>query len=423
MRLLLLTSPSRSPRESKPREETNAYATVVARRYHLHAPGIVYTVISVLIVLGAINGQNNLLFWAFGLAVAGMLISGFLSGAVLMGVQIRRETLFPTDAGSPLLIRYTIRNKNRWMPGFALTIEELEVPKRRRKSPANWFKMMPRPVAFVPHVSPRGVVVVDAAVTPWARGRATFEAFRVSTTFPFGLTFKSVVFVQKQEVLVRPWRPELLPGALRRLLAFAGHADRAVQRRGVGEETYALRDYRSGESTRSIAWKPTARHGRLIVRETAQRSPASVCVAVGGASSPAARERVLSLVASIVTRATTSGLEVGMLWPEGSVALAPSASPGVGNRILDALALGGANVDGSTLGHATSFDRSTMIVVHEGATMLSTAGSTLTLSIDDPMLAEPGVWKEAPKSPSATEATPARGSFWERVARLLGRLG
>lgn len=419
--MFLLTSPARSPRGSETREDTHAYATVVARRYHLHAPGIVYTIISILIVLGAINGQNNLLFWTFGLAVAGMLVSGFLSGAALMGVQVRRETLFPTDAGSPLLVRYTIRNKNRLMPSFALTIEELEAPKRGRASAGNWFRFMPRPVAFVPHLAPKAVAVVDAAVVPWGRGRVTFDAFRVSTTFPFGLTFKSVVFVQAQDVCIRPWRPPLLPGALRRLLGLAGHADRSVQRRGVGEEMYALREYRTGESTRSIAWKATARHGRLIVRETAQRSPASVCVSVGGASSPAARERVISLVAAVASRASAEGLEVGVSWADAGVSIAPSASPSVAGRVLDALARG----DEGTPGAATPLlgDRSTTIVIHEGATMAPMAGRVLTLSVDDPMVIDAGAWRAAPRTPEALASPRERASIWKRLAKVLGGLG
>lgn len=420
--MLLWRSPATSPKGAEATGETGAYATVVARRYYLHAPGIVYTVISVLIVLGAINGQNNLLFWAFGLAVAGMLVSGFLSGAVLMGVQVRRETLYPTDAGSPLLIRYTIRNKNRVMPGFALTIEELEAPKAKRGTKASWPGMMARPVAFVPHLSPRGVLVVDATVTPWARGVATFEALRVSTTFPFGLTFKSVVFTQAQEVVIRPWRPTLSPGALRRLLSAGGHADRTVQRRGVGEETYGLREYRAGESTRTVAWKPTARHGRLIVRETAQRTPASVVVAIGGASSPEARERVVSLAASIASRACAEGLEVGVDWAEVGVVVAPSASAGAGQRVLDALARGQPG-SGRPVPVLNSSDRTTRVVVHDGATVASARGSVLMVSIDDDALVGKEEWSRAPRELRAGARGSEPGGVWARVARVLGRLG
>ncbi len=418
----LWTRAATSPKGDERPGEAGAYATVVARRYHLHAPGIVYTVISVLIVLGAINGQNNLLFWAFGLAVAGMLVSGFLSGAVLMGVQVRRETLYPTEAGSPLLIRYTIRNKNRWMPGFALTIEELEGPKAKRRPTASWPGMMARPVAFVPHLTPRGVLVVDATVTPWARGVATFEALRVSTTFPFGLTFKSVVFTQAQEVVIRPWRPTLMAGALRRLLSAGGDAGQAVQRRGVGEETYGLREYRAGESTRMVAWKPTARHGRLIVRETAQRTPVRVAVAIGPASSPEARERVVSLAASIASRASAEGLEVGVEWAEAGVVVPASANAGACQRVLDALARGQPG-SGRSMPVLNSSDRTVRVVVHEGGAMHAASGNGLAVSIKDDAFVGKEEWLRAPRA-SGVEARPSeRGGVWARVARVLGRLG
>lgn len=421
--MLLPFSPAPNRKPADPRDSKGSFARVVARRYHLHAPGIVYTIISVLIVLGAINGQNNLLFWAFGLAVSGMLISGIVSGAVLMGVQVRREPLFTTDAGSPLLVRYTVRNKNRFVPSFALTIEELESPKRRRRTQANWFELMPRPVAFVPHVPPKGVVSVDAAVTPWTRGRARFEALRVSTTFPFGLTFKSVVLVQPQETIVRPWRPPLLPGAMRRLLNASGHSERSVQRRGVGEETFALRDYRSGESVRQVVWKPTARHGRLIVRETAQRSPASICLAVGSATSPAAKERVISMVAALASIAAGDGLEVGMLWEEAGISLAPSTSSGAGGRVLDALALGRENRTYADALPLAAFDRSTKVIVQEFASSTSAATGLLAISVDDPFLSDAKTWAGMPKSPDDTVDPGSRRSPWQRFLHLLGGLG
>jgi hypothetical protein len=43
---------------------------VVSRRYHLHFPGLVYIATTVMLAFGAVQSQNNLLFWAFGIAVA-----------------------------------------------------------------------------------------------------------------------------------------------------------------------------------------------------------------------------------------------------------------------------------------------------------------------------------------------------------------
>ena len=47
----------------------------LARRYHLHPPGVVYCIITTLLGLGALNSQNNLLFGAF--AYVGYLVAGW----------------------------------------------------------------------------------------------------------------------------------------------------------------------------------------------------------------------------------------------------------------------------------------------------------------------------------------------------------
>ena len=56
-------------------------AKIVGRRYLFHAPGITYAVTTIVLILGAINGQNNFLFALFGLATGGLVISGFFSCA------------------------------------------------------------------------------------------------------------------------------------------------------------------------------------------------------------------------------------------------------------------------------------------------------------------------------------------------------
>jgi len=73
------------------------WARVLGRNYHFHSPGLVYAVTTMVLVMGAINGQNNLLFWLFGLGVAGLLISGILSGGSLMRLDIEREA-YPQGA-------------------------------------------------------------------------------------------------------------------------------------------------------------------------------------------------------------------------------------------------------------------------------------------------------------------------------------
>lgn len=316
-------------------ETQGEWARVVARRYHTHAPGLVYALLTVLLVLGAINTQNNLLFFMFGLAVCGIIVSGVLSGAALMGLRVRREVLGPAQAGAELRIRYHIANRNWFMPAGALLIEEL--PRwRRGRHEADWAKRLGTPGVCVAWVPARRHVVADAGVPALRRGVATFDALRISTTFPFGITLKSIVFTQPQRVLVRPWTAPVRRDVWRRVMGGGGAASVRRQVRGLAGEFFALREYAPGDSTRAIAWRASARRGELLVREVGERGPRRVWLSplLGGEEEQ--RERALSLLAGLARSAVAHGMEVGCV--AGEATLPPGGGERQAQRVLDWLA-------------------------------------------------------------------------------------
>ena len=97
---------------------------LVARRYHFHWPGLAYAGTSVVLVIGAINGQNNLLFAIFGMAVGGLIVSGFLSGINLLGITVERVAVIAAGVGEEVIIRYRVRNTSRFFALMGITIEE-----------------------------------------------------------------------------------------------------------------------------------------------------------------------------------------------------------------------------------------------------------------------------------------------------------
>ena len=122
---------------------------IIKRRYHLHPPGVVYCVITILLGLGALNSQNNLLFGAFGLALGGLLISGIVSGAMLMGLRVRRLGIEPAPVGERIIIRYEVTNRTRFYPVFAVRIGE------RRVSGSTFNRHIIAHDTLVMHLAPR----------------------------------------------------------------------------------------------------------------------------------------------------------------------------------------------------------------------------------------------------------------------------
>lgn len=316
---------------------------VIARRYHLHFPGVVYSITTIILVLGAINGQNNLLFWLFGLAVGGLIASGLLSGAALMGIEVTRELPPTASVGDESVIRYRLRNRNRLLPVYAVTIEELvRAPLSlgpERPTPS-WPERIASIIGYGPYVRPRGESVVEAKFTPLERGQATFDCVRVWTTFPFGLAKKSVTFGGAAALTIRPKVVGMDPAIFDRSL---GRGDRSVgwPRKGDDGEYYALRDYVPGDPMRMIAWRPSSRRDTPLVRVNAQAGGSRVWIVLdaAGTSGDSTFEHAVSVAAGLCVAGVSRGLRVGLARGDGRLLESARDSARHAGELLDALAV------------------------------------------------------------------------------------
>ncbi len=313
----------------------------IVRRYHFHLPGLIYVGITLLLALGAINSQNNLLFAALGLAIGGLLISGIISGAALLGLRVERDPITHAAVGAPLTIGYTITNTNRLFPAYGLNVIELPV-----QGPRGWERAMPQPRAFVAQVGAKRSARGHAPVLPTSRGRVEFFSVRVWTTFPFGLARKSVTFDLPATAIVRPVELPLRRDVVEELAAPASHGSGAERMPGHGDEFFALREYTPGDSLRRIAWRRSARTGDLVVRQEARPAPLRLWVILwpqlrdGAPAAGPPLERAVALAASVVRTAAAQGLAVGLAAP-GVI-----RPPRTGHRHVDMLVCDLAVADG-----------------------------------------------------------------------------
>ncbi|MFM8873855.1 MAG: hypothetical protein ACKOJI_10975, partial [Phycisphaerales bacterium] len=153
------------------------------RRYHLHPPGLLYLLLVVVLGIAAANRPGNLLVWVFAAMLAGVLVSGILSGPTLMRLSAVRLLPRTARAGEPLVVGYAVSQRSRLWPAFALHVREREAPPGSR--------------AFVQHVGAGETVVAEAVFWPERRGRMVLPSFRLETSFPFGLIRKSIRFDER----------------------------------------------------------------------------------------------------------------------------------------------------------------------------------------------------------------------------------
>ncbi|MDX2017471.1 MAG: DUF58 domain-containing protein [Planctomycetota bacterium] len=327
-------APARQPRTPEPRspeQDAPAFAPAPlprtfdpiagapepARRHHFHWGGAVYAVTTLMLAVGAINSQNNLLFWAFGLAVSAIIVSGVLGGWGLMGLGVGRVmpgTLRVAETGEAV---YVVTNRNRLFPACAITLTE-DAPARVSAGAGRASS----PVAFIGFLGPRRTVEIRVPIAGLSRGPIEWLAVRATSTFPLGMALKSVTSKLPARTLVTPRVAPVRAEALRRLRS-RGHDSQTPGRRGLnGDEFWGLREHADGDDRRLIAWKPSARSTELLVRITRPRTARRVWLRVLPREGDD-RERALSVAASIARAADRAGIEVGLI--DGGRALAPSA--------------------------------------------------------------------------------------------------
>ncbi|MBC7835810.1 MAG: DUF58 domain-containing protein [Phycisphaerales bacterium] len=365
------------------------------RRYHFHVPLLVYIFITLLIALGAFNSQNNLLFWAFGFCLAILLVSGFISGQMMMGLRVQREHPGSAMVGAPLTIRYRLTNQSRLMPIFAVSLIESDTkPSRDQTAPR--ATLASKPLAFVVHAGPRQSVRAEAVATPATRGRLALSGIVAETSFPFGIIRKSVLTDDARSVIVRPERLPFLPDSLVRGLGEQVGLSPRRPRSGMGEEFFALREYRPGDAPRDIAWRPSARSGSdsLLVRQHATPSPRRMWVVLRlePRDEPVSIERSLRLAGEVLRIGHEQGFEVGLSIPATSLDRRPRRGERHLGNLLDDLALVDADVllESQPFPAVAAAARAVCVVIHAGTAARSFGPAhAIHFSASDPSISEP----------------------------------
>lgn len=291
------------------------------RSYHVHLPGLVFLGLTLLVGVAAANRPNNLLVWIFGALLASVLVSGFISGGMLMGIRAVRLDPRRCAVGEPLLIRWAIENRSRIWPTFNLRVAE--GPASKDGAGIAWQDAARPGEGWVMHVGPRDTVHGEAVLWPTRRGRLRFGRFRIDSTFPFGLIRKAVTFTQLSEVLVYPRSLPLREGLLERMAGLGFGGTRVASEPGAGEDYFGMREYRPGDSLRQVAWKRLASRDTLVSVERSRTSPPRILVVLNlrtptgeirttGRDPRELEEDAITLAASLLSHADRHGFEAGL---------------------------------------------------------------------------------------------------------------
>lgn len=198
-------------------------------------------------LLGALNYNNNpALLLGFLLAATAQL-SLHATHLALSGIRLRDARAAPVHAGDDLVLELRFDAlRARARPGLVLACGSA------------------RTVFSLADAEGKQV---DLHLATTTRGWLLPGRLALSTTQPLGLARAWSYFWPELQLLVYPVLEQHAPPLPVR------NADGALTRvRAQGEEPHHLRDYRVGDPPRQVAWKASARTGKLLVREYEARS-------------------------------------------------------------------------------------------------------------------------------------------------------
>jgi uncharacterized protein (DUF58 family) len=272
--------------------------------------GLVYCSMMMFMGLAAINSQANLLFGVFGLMIGILIVTVGINWVVPRRLLISRSLPENGVVGEPLAIGYVVENQKRFWPTLSVTIAELDGVEAFARQPH----------AYLLHVAPRTSATAPAELIPKRRGLHQLDRFQVSTSFPFGFIKRAVERSRSDTLLVYPPIGRI-NGKLLTLFKSAERSGSSMRpRRGGMDEFYGLKEHRTGENPRYIYWRRSARTGTLVSKEMTHVSPPRLLLLVDNyvGTQPHARhradvERVIAMAASIIDKALSMGLSLGMI--------------------------------------------------------------------------------------------------------------
>jgi uncharacterized protein (DUF58 family) len=314
-----------SPRRSKP-----------LFRYRLTRLGLHFLFVALFAIIGGSLRGFNLLLVLAGLLIAILIIQWRQGRGAIRRTRLKRHHVHGGHAGTPMVMRYEVCNAGRWLPIWAIRIEDRVSETVSGTGSAE--KAVPAElvggIGYVPAGQTRCTTVICRISR---RGLYQWGPVVTLTTFPFCLmscerlsvgSIESIYVYPRLIELRRGWQTLLPP---RR----GGDGDRSTGGTNLDGEFFGLRPWQSGDHIKHIHWRTTARIGQPAVRQFEQRNRHQLCMIVDGSPS-ADFELVLRLAATLVNELSAQTRWVAMIVADQLTSNTPDLKELIVSRGADA---------------------------------------------------------------------------------------
>ncbi len=226
--------------------------------FRLPKEGAFFLLITIVLLVGALIGRNNLLMMVFCVMVSLFVINGKFTFTMLRRLHVRRRLPERVMAGDTFVVTMELENRKSWLSAWMMQLKDEVTHTSGTLSPEVLFVRIP----------PRGVMRGHYQLRLRERGRYHFGPVAVLTRFPFGLVERGVGLDVDDEILVYPRLGHLRPNWRHKLPFSAALASRLKPSLGpFHDEMHRLREYRPGDDVRMIHWRTSARMNELMVQE------------------------------------------------------------------------------------------------------------------------------------------------------------
>lgn len=252
--------------------------------------------------------------WLYVLAAGafGLVAASLLYPHPLRGLDVQRSVPAHVRAGDEVRVSISVTNHSRRaVPAFRIEdrFEAIE--------PAN---------VACERLGPEARAERELTRTIHRRGVFDAGPVVISCGAPFGFLRSSRSITVSSPTTAWPRWVDLQSFPILEPSSFPSDVLHERARVGAGEEFLGIRDYRPGDSPRSVHWRSSARAGHLMVREYEELPSARVGVVLAGlehgAPPDSSFEALVSAAASVALYALSTGHPVDLVRaaPDGGVA-------------------------------------------------------------------------------------------------------
>ena len=264
----------------------------------LRTAGTVYTLLTIMLGVVAVNSGNNLLYLLTALLLGYMLASGVAGRRNIMGARAALELPDEIYAGIPFEASIRVENPR------SAPLHMIEVTVRLEEGEG----VAPR--AFFGVVPPHGAASRGVVLTLPRRGTVRV-ALEVSSVFPFDFFTR---FAWDRNWTTALTFPTPAPDAS---VVAVGEAEEegaasVGSSRSDASDAAGVRPYQTGDPVSRVHWKITARTGKLSTRLLEGEAPVGLLIDLDGLVRDGL-ERGLSAAAGRILQAERESAPIGMM--------------------------------------------------------------------------------------------------------------